>query len=148
MNNESLIERILKSVFFRRATGRAGRYVRNGASLLELIREAVNKSGGLSGQSLDVFKEQVLLLTRLVKAYVSGEYRQVPWQTLIRIVAVLVYFVSPVDFIPDFLPVLGLTDDIALMVWLFGSLRTDLDKFSRWERAGRPTKTIEVEVLG
>jgi uncharacterized membrane protein YkvA (DUF1232 family) len=146
MDRHSLIEHVLKSVFFKKATGRAGRYARNGASLLNLIREAVTKSGGLSGQSLTEFKDQILLLTRLVKAYVSGEYRAVPWQTLIRIVAVLVYFVSPFDFIPDFLPVIGLTDDVALMVWLFGSLRTDLDAFSRWEHANRPTKTIHVEV--
>ncbi len=147
MDRESLIEHVLKSVFFKRATGRAGRYVRNGATLLTLIREAITKSGGLSSKSLDGFKEQILLLTRLVKAYVSGEYRQVPWQTLIRIVAVLVYFVSPIDFIPDFLPIIGLSDDVALMIWLFGSLKTDLDAFSNWERANRPGKVIEVDVI-
>ncbi len=146
MNGPSLIDQILKSVFFRRATGRAGRYVRNGASLLALIGEAITKSGGLSGNGLAEFKEQLLLLTRLVKAYVSGEYRQVPWQTLIRVVAVLIYFVSPIDFIPDFLPIIGLTDDVALMIWLFSSLRTDLEAFSQWERANRPAKVVEVEI--
>jgi uncharacterized membrane protein YkvA (DUF1232 family) len=70
----------------------------------------------------------------MVKAYASGEYRIIPWSTIIKIVAVLIYFISPIDVIPDFLPVVGLTDDLALVMWLFSSLKTDLENFIAWEK--------------
>lgn len=93
----------------------------------------MKKSGGLSGASFAAVRGQVSLLSRLLKAYASGEYRQIPWKSLVSIVAVLIYFVNPIDFLPDLLPVIGFADDIALLVWLFNSLKGDLEKFQQWE---------------
>ena len=73
----------------------AVRYARNSRSLYQLIQEALAKSGGLSGNNIAAFREQLGVVTRLLKAYASGEYRQLPWKTLIRVIAVLIYFVSP-----------------------------------------------------
>lgn len=84
---------------------------------------------------------QVQLLVRLVRAYASGEYRKLPWKSLVSIVGVLIYFVSPLDFIPDFLPIVGMADDLALILWLFKTLGDDLDAFSQWEKQ---TKTINI----
>lgn len=89
-----------------------------------------------------MFREQLGIVTRLLKAYASGEYRQLPWKTLIRVIAVLIYFVSPIDILPDFLPIVGLTDDIALMLWLFSGMKDDLEKFRQWEQTAQaPTNT-------
>ena len=133
MANKSLVTRILTSLFFKRANIGAVRYARNSKSLFNLIRDALNKSGGLSGKNIAAFREQLSIVTRLLKAYASGEYRQLPWKTLIRIIAVLIYFVSPIDILPDFLPIVGLTDDIALMLWLFSGMGDDIEKFRQWE---------------
>ncbi|MFC0183040.1 YkvA family protein [Pseudarcicella hirudinis] len=70
----------------------------------------------------------------MVKAYVSGDYRIVPWQTIVKIIAVLIYFVSPIDLIPDVLPAIGLTDDLALILWLFNALSGDIRDFELWEK--------------
>lgn len=133
MENSSLLSRVLKSVFFRTAGGRAYKTAKNSRSILKLIQDAMAKSGGLSGASIAAVRGQLGLLARLLKAYASGEYREVPWKTLVRMIAVLIYFVSPIDFIPDILPIIGLTDDIALLIWLFGAVKGDLDKFEQWE---------------
>lgn len=133
MEKRSLLSRVLKSVFFRTAGGRAYRTAKNSRSMLNLIQEAMKKSGGLSGASFAAVRGQVSLLSRLLKAYASGEYRQIPWKSLVSIVAVLIYFVNPIDFLPDLLPVIGFADDIALLVWLFNSLKGDLEKFQQWE---------------
>ncbi len=133
MTNKNLVTRILTSFFFKRANIGAVRYARNSKSLLNLIREALSKSGGLSGKNVAIFRDQLNVVTRLLKAYASGQYRQLPWKTLIRVIAVLIYFVSPIDFLPDFLPFIGLTDDIALMLWLFSGMSDDIDKFRQWE---------------
>jgi len=136
MANKSLLTRILSSIFFKRANIGAVRYARNSRSLYTLIREALDKSGGLSGSNIAAFREQLGVVTRLLKAYASGDYRQLPWKTLIRVIAVLIYFVSPIDILPDFLPIVGLTDDIALMLWLFSGIKDDIDKFRQWEFTG------------
>lgn len=147
MANKSLITRILTSIFFKRANIGAVRYARNAKSLFGLISEAINKSGGLSGKNIAAFKEQLFVVTRLLKAYASGEYRQIPWKTLIRIIAVLIYFVSPIDILPDFLPIVGFTDDIALMLWLFSGLKDDLDKFSEWETTNGAAQNTNLKTI-
>lgn len=152
MKNSSLISRILSSIFFKRANAGAVRYARNTKSLLGLIQEAIQKSGGLSGANIAVFREQLGIVTRLLKAYSSGQYRALPWKTLIRVIAVLIYFVSPIDILPDFLPIVGITDDIALMLWLFSGIKDDIEKFRDWEQgtasseesASRPLRTIKI----
>ena len=71
---------------------------------------------------------------------------------MIRVIAVLIYFVSPIDILPDFLPIVGLTDDIALMLWLFSGIKDDIEKFRQWEhpatssgeKAPRRVKTIKI----
>jgi uncharacterized membrane protein YkvA (DUF1232 family) len=147
MANKNLITRILTSIFFKRANLGAVRYARNAKSLFGLVSEAINKSGGLSGKNISAFKDQLFIVTRLLKAYASGEYRQIPWKTLIRIIAVLIYFVSPIDILPDFLPIVGFTDDIALMLWLFSGLKDDLDKFSEWETANSTAQDPSLKTI-
>lgn len=142
MANKSLITRILTSIFFKRANIGAVRYARNTKSLFSLIREALDKSGGLSGKNVSAFREQLGVVTRLLKAYASGEYRQLPWKTLIRVIAVLIYFVSPIDILPDFLPIVGITDDIALMLWLFSAITDDIEKFRQWEQRGASDEAL------
>ncbi|WP_409021332.1 YkvA family protein [Dyadobacter sp. CY261] len=137
-----MISRILQSIFFRNAKGKAGRYAKNSTRLFELLKEVIGKLQTVGvKENLAEFQTSVLLLIRMVKAYASGEYKQLPWKSLVSIVAVLIYFVSPLDLIPDFLPVIGITDDVALVVWLVKALGDDIRKFGDWERV---TKTINI----
>lgn len=142
MNDESMIARILNSIFFKNAKGKAGRYVRNSAKLFDLAKDVVGKLQhvGIKG-NLSEFQASVQLLIRMVRAYASGEYKGLPWKSLLSIVAVLIYFVSPIDLLPDFLPVIGITDDVALVVWLIKTLGDDVKKFSDWEKK---EKTINI----
>jgi uncharacterized membrane protein YkvA (DUF1232 family) len=138
MANSSFTAQILRSVFFKKATGKAGRYASNGARLFELAKKVLAKSqqkGFREGMS--EVQGQVQLLVRLIRAYASGDYRRLPWKSLLSVVGVLIYFVSPIDFIPDFLPIVGLTDDLALILWLFRTLSNDLTDFSQWEKENR-----------
>lgn len=138
----NLIERILKSVFYRQASGKAGRYVANSNRMLELLRQvalriqSIGVVGGISG-----VRAQLLTLMRLVRAYATGEYRDVSMKSLVSVLAVLIYFVSPIDLIPDFLPVIGVTDDVALVLWLFKSINEEITHFGEWEKK---TKGINI----
>lgn len=142
MAESSLISQILRSIFFKKVTGKAGRYASNSSKLFNLARQVMTKvqQGGVK-EGMSEALVQVQLLVRLIRAYASGEYRKLPWKSLVSIVGVLIYFVSPLDFIPDFLPIVGMADDLALILWLFKSLSDDLEAFSQWEKK---TKTINI----
>lgn len=142
MADDSLLTRILQSVFFRNAKGKAGKYAGNTTRLIELAKEVVNKlqTVGVKG-NLAEFQSGVQLLIRMVRAYASGEYRAISWKSMVSIVAVLIYFVSPIDLIPDFLPVIGITDDVALVIWLIKTLGDEIQKFGDWEKQ---EKTINI----
>ncbi|MEA5405113.1 YkvA family protein [Arcicella sp. DC2W] len=138
MNNEDLVGRILKSVFFKSATKKAGKYAGTGLAVLELLREALIKAKNIAKNENkgigQVLAERITTLSRMVKAYATGQYRIIPWASILKIIASLIYFISPIDLIPDFLPLVGLSDDLALVMWLFTSLKTDIDNFIAWEK--------------
>jgi len=142
MAESSLITQILRSIFFKKATGRAGRYASNSSKLFNLAKQVLTKvqQRGVR-EGVAEAQVQIQLLVRLIRAYASGEYRKLPWKSLVSIVGVLIYFVSPLDFIPDFLPIVGMTDDLALVLWLFKTLSADLNDFSQWEKKA---KTINI----
>ncbi|HEV7348270.1 YkvA family protein [Telluribacter sp.] len=84
--------------------------------------------------SLNEAMSQVQLLVRMVKSYASGDYRGIASSSFVKVVASLIYFVSPIDLIPDFLPIIGLADDLALLAWLFKTLDNEIQKFNVWEK--------------
>jgi uncharacterized membrane protein YkvA (DUF1232 family) len=135
---ETLITKVLKSIFFKTATKRAGKFAGKGLAILELLREVLTKAKTVANEKEtsvgSILADKVTTLSRMVKAYVTGEYKIIPWGSIVKIIAVLLYFVSPIDLIPDFIPFLGLTDDFALTMWLFSSLADDFSNFEAWEK--------------
>ena len=49
----------------------------------------------------------VPVMASLLKNYAEKEYTDIPIGTIIAIISALMYFVSPIDFVPDSIPVLG-----------------------------------------
>ena len=57
--------------------------------------------------------------------YLAARSPRVPWHAKIIAIAVAGYALSPVDLIPDFIPVLGYVDDLIIVplgIWLVLSL--------------------------
>lgn len=77
--------------------------------------------------------DDLLTLTRLLRAWATRQYTTVPWNTLIAVAAALIYFLNPFDLIPDFLPSLGLADDATLVALVVASIGEDLAQFREWE---------------
>ncbi len=101
---------------------------------LALVQQAYAKlfkdSGGMARVRGDAG-----LLIRLVRAWGRRDYRALPWRSLLYATAALVYFVAPLDLIPDFLAGVGLVDDVAVVAAVVGALRSDLVAFETWEAA-------------
>jgi uncharacterized membrane protein YkvA (DUF1232 family) len=74
------------------------------------------------------------LLIRLVRAWASGKYKDVSLTSIVVVIAAVVYFVNPFDAIPDFLPLLGYSDDLSVVGFAILRVRRELDKFRDWEQ--------------
>jgi uncharacterized membrane protein YkvA (DUF1232 family) len=79
--------------------------------------------------SLVKFVNQLGLLFGMVRDYASGAYREVPWHAVAMAVAAILYFLSPVDIIPDFIPVAGYVDDAVITGLVMGAIRESLKKY-------------------
>lgn len=80
-------------------------------------------------------KEKFSILSRLSAAYASGRYRNIPWKAVMTMLAAIIYFLNPIDLIPDFIPGLGLTDDFSVLLWVYSSMSTEINKFLEWEKS-------------
>ena len=107
--------------------------------LKKLIDDVLNKHKELSNDENTTSKlnNSLRLFIRIINAYTSKEYTYVPWKTICLIVAGLIYFIYPVDLIPDFIPVSGLIDDVAFIAWIYDSIKEDIDKFLEWEKSSK-----------
>lgn len=97
--------------------------------LKKLLNQAESKSLRLSRSSQDTIQ----IFFRLLRAWSKGEYKAIPWQSLLMIVGFLVYLVNPWDGIPDFIFGFGLLDDLTLLGWVAKSIKHDLELFQQWE---------------
>ena len=71
-------------------------------------------------------------MTSMTRDYASGEYKKVPFNTIAAIASSIIYFVSPIDAIPDFIVALGYLDDasvVALCLKIVGSAVEEYKNF-------------------
>jgi uncharacterized membrane protein YkvA (DUF1232 family) len=72
-------------------------------------------------------------LISMIYSYLRREYINISPKTLIVIVSAILYFVSPIDFIIDAVPILGLIDDIAVVSFCYNLILPDIDKYKEWQ---------------
>jgi uncharacterized membrane protein YkvA (DUF1232 family) len=114
---------------------KAEEYARDPKKSEALLAEALKKAqsqeknrGPLAG-----VWQSITALFRLLRAYSRREYTEIAWGSLVMVVVAIIYFVSPVDLIPDFIPVAGYIDDAAVIAFVLRQVKADLDKFVAWE---------------
>lgn len=122
-----------------RIRNQANRILSNPSRLLQLLASLNRKIS--SARSRAEIKEEIkislTLFNRFIQAVVSGKYKNVNSETVLQIVAVLIYFINPADIIPDIIPVSGFIDDFTILLWVYKSVKSELDQFQNWEKANR-----------
>jgi len=82
-------------------------------------------------------------MASMVRSYTSKEYPDIPIGTILSVLGALLYFVSPIDLLPDSIPGVGYIDDsvvIAVCLKLAGS---DLQEYALWrEKKGKVFEDI------
>jgi uncharacterized membrane protein YkvA (DUF1232 family) len=128
-------QKVEQSSFFRSARDKALDYARNPKKLFALLDRATRKAVAAKVPLAEI-RESLQASIRLLRAYANGQYRDLPWESLVSIIASIVYFVMPLDLIPDFILAFGLIDDAALLGWILSSVKKDIDRFVEWEKSG------------
>lgn len=67
-------------------------------------------------RSFETWKQRVReLKTETYALYLPIKHPRVPWYAKFSAVCVVAYVFSPIDLIPDFIPVLGYIDDLIIV---------------------------------
>lgn len=87
------------------------------------------------------FTQGVKSALSLLKAAFQGEY-PFPWLPVLLTLLCTAYVISPVDFLPDVLPLLGITDDGAFIVLVLALWQKHIKKYR--EFLAKPSKDSTV----
>jgi uncharacterized membrane protein YkvA (DUF1232 family) len=97
--------------------------------------KTTKETDGLTKRIATTVSRPVTLIPEMVKDYVKGRYRNVPWMAITAAGVGALYLASPIDLIPDFIPVLGITDDMLVLAIVAGLIAGDLTRYALWKRA-------------
>jgi len=98
-----------------------------------LLNNAIAKANHIEKGTFKELWPYLLAMLRLVRAFCTGKYKKIPWESLISIIVAVAYFTSPLDLIPDFLPGVGYLDDAMIVRFVYRSVREELERFMEWE---------------
>ncbi len=82
---------------------------------------------------LGKFINRIRLLMMMIKDYWNKDYTEPPWTTIAMIVFAILYFLNPLDLIPDFIPVVGFLDDAAVVALVWMTIEKDLKEYAQWK---------------
>lgn len=90
--------------------------------------DTAKKKASRLGQHLETFQ----LLWSLLQDYRAEKYTAIPWKFIAATGFAMVYLVSPLDVIPDFI-VLGFVDDAAVFGLVVSAFQAELEKYKAWK---------------
>jgi len=123
----------LRSDAFARAERNAKSYANDPERLHKLVKKAAEKAASVPQ---NIFYENwpyLQTMLRLARAHAHGEYRDLPEDAFLSILAALSYLVDPFDLIPDEVPFLGYIDDATVVDFAVTKAKQSLNAFMIWE---------------
>lgn len=134
---------------FRGFQKRANRLATDPAGLGQAVEKDFKKPKPVRGP-LKRLRKDLTLMYGITRDWYKGEYKTVPVTSIIMIVGALLYFISPLDAIPDFIPFIGYIDDAFILGLTIGQIRADLDAYEFWklsQSAKNPSNSTKDESL-
>lgn len=110
------------------------------------VKQAFGKALDNKGNLSEVW-EKMQLLFGISKDYLNGTYPNVPMRSIVAILGGLIYFLSPIDVIPDFIPFLGFADDIFILNLVYRQVIKDIEKYKLWKASNGNIQDVNAEVL-
>ena len=103
----------------------------------QLNRKDLDKADSLSAH-LKAHGEDFKLMVSMAKDTLTGKHKMNKWNMSI-IVGTIVYVVSPLDAVPDIIPVLGWLDDVAIVSYALSKLQKEMERYKK-EQQLQPAK--------
>ncbi len=130
---------------YKKYESKAREYFNDKEKVKDLFNEATQKAE-TNKDALDEIIEKLQLLLEVLQAWYKGTYKEIPKKSIIMIIASIIYFVSPVDLIPDFIVGAGYVDDAAVIAFAIKQIAEDLEKFKLWKETNTDWNTDEATV--
>lgn len=92
-------------------------------SKAQLVKETIKQRG---------FIGKIPAVWRMLKSWAKGNYKTNTWRMVFIILGFL-YILSPLDFLPEALPFVGVIDDLTILAFLIPKLMKEVDDFLQWE---------------
>ncbi|MGL4986606.1 MAG: YkvA family protein [Treponemataceae bacterium] len=90
------------------------------------LRDAEKKASNLGDLAMDF-----LTMVDLVKDAITGDFK-IKTSELAVLIGAIIYVISPIDAIPDILPVVGWVDDIAVVGFVLFQLKSLVERYKSW----------------
>lgn len=124
---------------------KASELVNDKSKTLSKIEEGL-KIASANKRALSDVWSQLLLLFSLTKDYAKGNYVDIPKTTIVSVLAALLYFISPIDLVPDFIVGMGFLDDAFVLGFVYKRVSKELLKYQVWKKIEdeKQKNTIEI----
>ncbi|NLP44411.1 MAG: DUF1232 domain-containing protein [Peptococcaceae bacterium] len=114
---------------------KAEQYIDNPAKTNNLLTKVQRKTeNSKKNEVISNILDKIYLLFNLVKDWTNGNYRDISKKAIIAVIAGLIYFVSPIDLIPDIVVGMGLVDDAAVLGLIINQLDKELVRYQEWRK--------------
>ena len=101
------------------------------------LNKTLNKEEAIKAKAkkgpLKEFAEYIGLFFLMLSDTFTGKYKEIPKGTIAVITATLLYVLSPFDLVPDFIPVVGLLDDAAILALCIPFVAADVEKYKKFK---------------
>jgi len=127
--------KIQENKFFERAKSRASNILGDKQKLNEVLNASKARLSevNLENSKLSKLGHNLRVFLRMIQAFVKGEYTDAPWKSMVSIVGGIIYFLMPIDLIPDFIPFTGFIDDFTVIMLISNAFRQDIEQFEIWD---------------
>jgi uncharacterized membrane protein YkvA (DUF1232 family) len=103
-------------------------------------------------KGLKQWMDQGKVLLSMIRDYIGGRYREVPYWAIGAISLALLYVLNPLDVIPDIVPGLGYLDDATVIAFCLKLVEKEIEKYKEWLASkkkttrDKPGPIIDVEI--
>lgn len=119
----------------KRSSTRAEAYLQDSGRTKQLLEQATKKADRNKDKIFVApeFWTDLKTFFRLLKAFTHRQYRKIPWGSIVLVTGAIIFFLSPLDLMLDWIPFAGFIDDAAVLLFVSRQIRADLENFRKWE---------------
>ena len=121
---------------FKKVLEKSEDIVENESRVNSILEKATKKLIKVKDKTKE-FKDNLGVIIYIVKDWITGNYTEVPKKTIIYILGAIIYFLMPIDMIPDFIFKFGFLDDVAVLNFVLSSFVEDIEKYKEYREKNK-----------